>query len=85
MTQSVPHRLRDLLLGDEDHVVDSLFERLSGAYERGLQRVVRRPAIMIVVTLLILGRAGFLFHLLPTEYSPREDRGDRPPRPPRDR
>ncbi len=57
------------------HRVDVLFDRMSAAYERTLYRTVRRPSIMIAFTLLVLAAAGALFYVMPTEYSPREDRG----------
>ena len=55
--------------------IDRGFERLSNAYERALQKVVARPLAMIVVVILTITAAVGLFMHLPSEYSPREDRG----------
>jgi len=57
------------------HRVDTLFTRLSAAYERALRRLVVRPAGMMLLTLVVIVAAAALFYFLPTEYSPREDRG----------
>lgn len=55
--------------------VDRSFEKLSNRYENLLHRMVKKPAAMMALTVLIVGAAAALFYLLPTEYSPREDRG----------
>ncbi|HEX7046299.1 MAG TPA: efflux RND transporter permease subunit [Gammaproteobacteria bacterium] len=54
---------------------DNLFSRMSAAYERSLRKHVAKPAPMIGLVLVIIGAAAALFAILPTEYSPREDRG----------
>ncbi|HEX7031077.1 MAG TPA: efflux RND transporter permease subunit [Gammaproteobacteria bacterium] len=55
--------------------LDGLFARFSAAYERSLRRQIEKPWRMVVLTLLVIGGAVALFAILPTEYSPREDRG----------
>src|SRR5690606_41143953 len=55
--------------------MDDLFTRLSGAYERALRRQVQKPVRMVGLTLAVIAAAASLFMALPTEYSPREDRG----------
>lgn len=55
--------------------IDKTFDRLSKAYERSLRKHVAKPASMMVLTALIFAAAVALFYFLPTEYSPREDRG----------
>ena len=57
------------------HWVDNGFEKLSAAYERMLRKELKRPGAMVVLTLAIVGGAVALFLHLPSEYSPREDRG----------
>lgn len=57
------------------HWIDQAFEKMSIAYERGLRKQVTHPGIMVTVIAVILGAAIALFNFLPTEYSPREDRG----------
>src|SRR5690606_24192122 len=55
--------------------VDRGFERLSAAYERALEKVVAKPLTMMGVVILTIATAAGLFLHLPSEYSPREDRG----------
>jgi multidrug efflux pump len=57
------------------HWIDTGFDKLSAAYERMLRKELHRPSIMIGLTVVIIGAAAALFMHLPTEYSPREDRG----------
>ncbi|HSW14805.1 MAG TPA: efflux RND transporter permease subunit, partial [Solimonas sp.] len=56
-------------------VIENGFERLSAAYGRTLGGIVRRP-LFAWITLLALGAGVYgLFHLIPQEFAPSEDRG----------
>jgi multidrug efflux pump len=55
--------------------LDDLFKRLSGAYERLLRRVIKRPILVIGSALAIFMGSLALLDVLPVEYMPREDRG----------
>lgn len=55
--------------------VDTSFAKLSAAYERSLRKRVAKPGSMMALTGVIVAAAVALFIVLPTEYSPREDRG----------
>jgi multidrug efflux pump len=56
-------------------MIERGFKRLSGFYRRLLGSVVPRPWPVLAVALLVTVMAAGLFRLLPSEYSPREDRG----------
>ena len=55
--------------------VDRRFRALEGRYAGGLDRVLRKPLIPVVVVLLLLGGAGFLYTTLRSELVPAEDAG----------
>src|SRR5690606_3414115 len=55
--------------------VDRGVDRMSAAYERTLRRLVAKPVGMLLVVVLTIAAAAGLFLHLPSEYSPREDRG----------
>ncbi|MET0369845.1 MAG: efflux RND transporter permease subunit [Sphingobium sp.] len=55
--------------------VDDRFQRVEESYGRGLDRVIRRPLVPLVVVALFLGIAGACFTFLPTELAPAEDTG----------
>ncbi|MDT8441348.1 MAG: efflux RND transporter permease subunit [Desulfuromonadales bacterium] len=55
--------------------LERLFEWLRGIYLRVLDGCLRRPLPVIVLLLAILASAAFLFRQIPSEYTPREDRG----------
>ncbi len=56
-------------------MIERGFKRLSGFYRRLLGSVVPRPWAVLAVALLVTVMAAGLFRILPSEYSPREDRG----------
>jgi multidrug efflux pump len=56
-------------------MIERGFKRLSGVYRRLLSSVVPRPWAVLAVALLVTVMAAGLFRMLPSEYSPREDRG----------
>ncbi|HYD13110.1 MAG TPA: efflux RND transporter permease subunit [Allosphingosinicella sp.] len=55
--------------------VDRRFRALEGRYAGGLDRVIRKPLIPVIVVLLFLGGAGFLYTTRQTELVPAEDAG----------
>jgi multidrug efflux pump len=69
-----------LFRGDETrrglaHALDVLFQKLAARYRVVLERVLRRPSFVLAGTVVVMGLAGILFALLPSEYAPKEDRG----------
>ncbi len=69
-----------LFRGDETrkglpHVIDQAFQKLAARYRGLVERAVRRPWRILAGTLVVMGLAGVLLVLLPTEYAPQEDRG----------
>ena len=56
-------------------VVDRVFRKLSGVYERILRRTIRHPIAIIVAALAIFLSSLQLINVLSVEYMPREDRG----------
>jgi multidrug efflux pump len=55
--------------------VEAGFKRLGRFYRRLLGSIVPRPWAVLAVALLVTVAAAGLFRALPSEYSPREDRG----------
>jgi multidrug efflux pump len=55
--------------------VDSLFSRVSRAYERGLDAALGRAWTIVGCVIVSSGLSLLLLFSLPTEYSPKEDRG----------
>ena len=55
--------------------VDAIFHRLSTAYDGLLRRLMRRPWLVIGATFAAMAIAAVLFRALPSELTPREDRG----------
>jgi multidrug efflux pump len=52
-----------------------LFNRLLGAYEYSLTKVLRHPAITLIVLLLTIGLNGLLFYEVPKGFFPQQDTG----------
>jgi len=57
------------------HFIDRVFKALRRRYIRVLVEAVRRPVIVIAGFVLLLGGTWLVFTLVPSEYTPREDRG----------
>jgi len=57
------------------HFVRARVATLQQRYRRRLTRVIRRPGIVGIVLLGILGACGLLFTQIPSEFAPKEDRG----------
>ena len=55
--------------------VDAIFHRLSTAYDGLLRRLMKRPWLVIGATFAAMAIAAVLFRALPSELTPREDRG----------
>ncbi len=55
--------------------IDAILERLSRRYVAILSFLIGRPLVTILSFLLILGVTGWIYSAIPTEYTPREDRG----------
>jgi multidrug efflux pump len=55
--------------------VNFLFRRLEGAYRWVLERLVKAAWLSILLILATLGVSYHLFRTLPSEFTPREDRG----------
>ncbi len=56
-------------------ILDQGFKRLSGRYIRGLGVCMRRPLVVMAAFLTLFAATIFVFSLLPSEYTPKEDRG----------
>jgi multidrug efflux pump len=56
-------------------VIERAFKRLRGIYRRVLSVIVPKPWPVLAIALLVTVAAAGLFRALPSEYSPREDRG----------
>jgi len=54
---------------------DAFFRWLEDTYERSLEAVVGRPALVIGAALIVVAGAAFVFTRLPRELVPTEDRG----------
>jgi multidrug efflux pump len=57
------------------HKVNSLFQKLSDAYERVMRRTIRRPWLVLLAALTLFMGSLLLLENLAVEYMPREDRG----------
>jgi multidrug efflux pump len=55
--------------------VDRVFKGLRRRYVRILGHALRRPVVVIGVFALLLAGTGVVFGMIPSEYTPREDRG----------
>ena len=54
---------------------EALFERMKGAYEWSLERVLARKSIMLAVTLLTIAGTIWLYIIVPKGFFPTEDTG----------
>mgnify|MGYP001112350570 CR=1 FL=1 len=52
-----------------------MFGKATNGYIGGVRRIVRLPAIFLVLFALIVGGAGWLFNKLPGSFIPEEDQG----------
>ncbi|RPH46382.1 MAG: efflux RND transporter permease subunit, partial [Lysobacterales bacterium] len=65
---------KGIVRGRVAHAVDRFFKWLSAWYEQSLRRALAAPALIGAAGILTLIAAVVLFRLLPSEYSPAEDR-----------
>ncbi len=61
--------------GKSYHTGEKVFAKLLGAYERSLKRVLRHPAITLVVLLLTIVLNFYLFVIVPKGFFPQQDNG----------
>ena len=66
---------RRIARGRLTRFVDRLFRNLSGRYEAGLRRFLRRPVLVLAGALAVFVAALALLAELPVEYAPPEDQG----------
>jgi len=57
------------------HIVEEFFHRLSAGYESSLRRLMHRPWLVIIGTVVAVTFAAVLLRILPSELAPVEDRG----------
>ena len=67
------HRERSSSFGQK---LDQTFSRIETAYGRALKNSIHQPILIIAVLALSLVAVFLLFTDLPTEYTPKEDRGN---------
>ena len=51
------------------------FDRGSNGYARGISGVIKRPVRSMLIYLLLIGGAGYLYQVTPTGFLPDEDQG----------
>ncbi len=57
------------------HAIDRAFFKMRGKYKNLLVRLLAKPVIVIAGFVGILAAMVFFFNILPSEYTPKEDRG----------
>lgn len=57
-------------------ILDKGFAKIEAAYGRAITKSIHQPLLMIIVLLLSLASVYLLFNKLPSEYTPKEDRGN---------
>lgn len=55
--------------------VDTLFKAFESAYEKTLKATLRVPWLAAVITILVMAGAVGLYRTIPSEFTPKEDRG----------
>lgn len=55
--------------------IDAVFERIRGRYQRGLEKTLSKPLIVVAGFVAVLLAMVVLFNMTPSEFTPREDRG----------
>ncbi|HEY4299842.1 MAG TPA: multidrug efflux RND transporter permease subunit [Candidatus Didemnitutus sp.] len=55
--------------------IESLFERLKGAYERALRKALRHPVIVLLSLVVTLGVNIYLVWIIPKGFMPQQDNG----------
>ncbi|MBU2869165.1 efflux RND transporter permease subunit [Colwellia sp. E2M01] len=72
-SKMLKHRERSSSFGQ---VLDRSFARFEAAYGRALKNSIHQPILIVIVLALALAAVFLLFTKLPTEYTPKEDRGN---------
>ena len=72
-SKMLKHRTRSSSFGQK---LDNAFSRFEAAYGRALANSVRQPLLIVIVLGLSLVAVFLLFNKLPSEYTPKEDRGN---------
>lgn len=72
-SKMLKHRERSSSFGQK---LDAGFTKLESAYGRALSNTIHHPLLIISVVLLSLLAVYLLFAKLPSEYTPKEDRGN---------
>lgn len=72
-SKMLKHRERSSSFGQK---LDAGFAKLESAYGRALSNTVHHPLLIILVIALSLVAVYLLFARLPSEYTPKEDRGN---------
>ena len=72
-SKMLKHRERSSSFGQ---VLDKAFSKFEGAYGRALKNSIRQPILITLVLALSLAAVYMLFNKLPSEYTPKEDRGN---------
>ncbi len=66
---------RDLDESPVAHKAEEVFDKLSGAYKRSLEKVLDKPRVVFAIFGGITVAVGLIFSVIPQEFAPREDRG----------
>ncbi|TYK64392.1 efflux RND transporter permease subunit [Colwellia echini] len=72
-SKMLKHRERSSSFGQ---ILDRSFARFESAYGRALKNTIHQPMLIIIVLALSLIAVFLLFNKLPSEYTPKEDRGN---------
>ena len=72
-SKMLKHRERSSSFGQK---LDRAFARFEAAYGRALKNSIHQPMLIVLVLGLSLAAVFLLFNKLPSEYTPKEDRGN---------
>lgn len=72
-SKMLKHRERSSSFGQK---LDKAFSRFEAAYAKALSQSIHQPLLIILILALSLFAVQLLFKQLPTEYTPKEDRGN---------
>jgi multidrug efflux pump len=72
-SKMLKHRERSSSFGQ---ILDRVFARIEAGYGRALANAIHQPMLIIIVLTLSLGAVYLLFNKVPSEYTPKEDRGN---------
>ena len=72
-SKMLKHRERSSSFGQK---LDRAFARFEAAYGRALASSIHQPLLIVLVLALSLAAVFLLFNKLPSEYTPKEDRGN---------